>query len=194
MSNLIIAMSAVLFAGSSLAANSVATLNVTNGSVLVNQGKQFITAQPSQVLAAGDRVMVMEGGNAVVKYADGCIQTLSSGSLAVIAQQSVCVLGVNTVAKISPVSAQAVGDKADICYSKEKCYSKDRDCDDDGIPDSKDSDLDGDDVLNVDDDYQSCKVGGALLTNNTGIWIVAGLAAAGAAVLISDGDDATISP
>ena len=193
MSNLIIAMSAVLFAGSSLAANSVATLNVTNGSVLVNQGKQFITAQPSQILAAGDRVMVMEGGNAVVKYADGCIQTLSSGSLAVIAQQSVCVLGVNTVAKISPLSAQAVGDKADICYSKDKCYSEERDCDDDGIPDSKDSDLDGDDVLNADDKYESCK-GGILLTNNTGIWIVAGLAAAGAAVLISDGDDATISP
>jgi len=181
MRTLAIAISTLLFAGSSIAANSVATLNVTNGSVLVNQGKQFITAQPAQVLAAGDRVMVMEGGNAIVKYADGCIQTLTSGSLAVIAQQSVCVLGANTVAKISPVSAQAVGDK-------------ERDCDDDGIPDSKDSDLDGDDVLNVDDDYQSCKVGGVLLTNNTGIWIVAGLAAAGAAVLISDGDDATISP
>ncbi len=180
MRNLVIAISALLFAGSSLAATSVATLNVTNGSVLVNQGKQFITAQPAQVLVAGDRVMVMEGGNAIVKYADGCIQTLTSGSLAVIAQQSVCVLGANTVAKISPVSAQAVGDK-------------ERDCDDDGIPDSKDGDIDGDDVLNADDKYESCK-GGVLLTNNTGIWIVAGLAAAGAAVLISDGDDATISP
>ncbi len=180
MRNLVASVFAMLFAGSGLAATSVAILNVTNGSVLVNQGKQFITAQPSQILTAGDRVMVMEGGNAVVKYADGCIQTLTSGSLAVIAQQSACILGANTVAKISPVSAQAVGDK-------------ERDCDDDGIPDSKDSDLDGDDVLNVDDKYESCK-GGVLLTNNTGIWIVGGLAVAGAAALISDGDDATISP
>ena len=180
MRNLVIAISSVLFAGSALAGASVASLNITSGSVLVNQGKQFITAQPSQVLAAGDRVMVMEGGNAIVKYADGCIQTLTSGSLAVITQQSACVLGANTVAKISPVSAQAVGDK-------------ERDCDDDGIPDSKDSDIDGDDVLNADDKYESCK-GGVLLTNNTGIWIVGGLAVAGAAALISDGDDETISP
>ncbi len=180
MRNLVIAISTLLFAGTSLAATSVATLSVTNGSVLVNQGKQFITAQPSQVLAAGDRVMVMEGGNAIVKYTDGCIQTLNSGSLAVIPQQSSCATGINKVAQISPVSAQAVGDK-------------ERDCDDDGIADSKDGDIDGDDVLNADDKYESCKAG-VLMTNNTGIWIASGLAVAGAAVLISDGDDATISP
>lgn len=182
MSKLVIAISALLFAGSSFAGSPVATLAVTNGSVLVNQGKQFVTAQPSQILAAGDRVMVMEGGNAIVKYTDGCAQTLESGSLAVISQQSVCasLAGANKVAKISPVTAQAVGDE-------------ERDCDDDGIADSRDNDIDGDNVLNADDKYESCKAG-ALLTNNTGIWIAAGLAAAGAAVLISDGDDATISP
>ena len=68
---------AFLCAGSALAASSVATINVTNGSVLVNQGKQFVTAQPSQVLAAGDRVMVMEGGKATTNYADGCVQILN---------------------------------------------------------------------------------------------------------------------
>ena len=180
MKTLLLAISAILVSGSALATPSTATLVNANGSVMVNQGKQFVSAKEGLLLSLGDRVMVMEGGNAVVKYADGCIQTLTSGSLAVIAQQSACVLGANTVAKISPVSAQAVGDK-------------ERDCDDDGIPDSKDSDLDGDDVLNAGDNYASCK-GDELLTNNTGIWIVAGLAAAGAVVLISDGDDATISP
>jgi hypothetical protein len=180
MRKLSLAISALLFAGASFAASSVATINVSNGSVLVNQGKHFVTAQPGQILAAGDRVMVMEGGNAVVKYADGCVQTLGSGSLAVVAAQSVCASGLNQVAQISPVNAQAVGEL-------------ERDCDKDGIPDSKDGDIDGDDVLNASDLVEACKAG-ATTTNNTGIWIVAGLAAAGAAVLISDGDDETISP
>lgn len=178
MNRLAIAISALLFAGASLAAPS-ATLSMTNGSVLVNQGKQFVTSQPNQVLAAGDRVMVMEGGNATVRYADGCVQALNSGSLAVIGQQSVCASGINKVDRISPVSAQAVGE--------------DNDCDDDGIIDSEDGDIDGDDILNAKDDYKNCKAG-AFVNNNTGIWVVAGLAAAGAAVLISDGDDETISP
>ena len=180
MRQLALAISALLVAGTSLAASSVASLNVSNGSVLVNQGKQFVTAQPGQILAAGDRVMVMEGGNAAVKYADGCVQALGSGSLVVVAAQSVCASGINKIAQISPVSAQAAGDK-------------ERDCDDDGIPDSKDGDIDGDDVLNADDLVESCKAG-ATTTNNTGIWVLSGLAITTAAVLISDGDDETISP
>ncbi len=127
--------------------------------------------------------MVMEGGKASLKFADGCVQALGSGSLVVVAAQSVCVSGINNIAQISPVSAQVPGD-----------VKQERDCDDDGIVDSKDPDIDGDDIVNADDDYQSCKGGGVLSTNNTGIWIVAGLAAAGAAVLISDGDDETYSP
>jgi hypothetical protein len=178
MNRLAIAISALLFAGVALAAPS-ATLSTTNGSVLVNQGKQFVTEQPNQVLASGDRVMVMEGGSASVKYADGCVQSLSSGSLAVIAQQSVCGSGNDKVAKISPVSAQAVGE--------------DNDCDDDGIIDSEDGDIDGDDILNAKDEYKHCKAA-AFVNNNTVIRVVAGLAAVGSAVLISDGDDETISP
>lgn len=180
MRQLTLAVSAFLFAGTSLAASSVATLNVSNGSVLVNQGKQFVTAQPGQILAAGDRVMVMDGGNASLKYADGCVQVLGSGSLATVENASACASGVSKIAQISPVSAQAVGDK-------------ERDCDDDGTPDSKDGDIDGDDVLNADDKFEDCKAG-VLVTNNTGIWIVGGLAITAAAVLISDGDDETISP
>jgi hypothetical protein len=180
MRQLALAVSALLFAGTSLAASSVATLSVSNGSVLVNQGKQFVTAQPGQILAAGDRVMVMDGGNASLKYADGCVQALGSGSLALVEAQSVCASGVDKIARISPVNAQAAGDK-------------ERDCDDDGIPDSQDGDIDGDDVLNADDKIESCKAG-ALTTGNTGIWVLSGLAITTAAVLISDGDDETVSP
>lgn len=174
MRNITVAISAILFTGLSSAASTVATLNVNDGSVLVNQGKQFVTAQAGQILATGDRVMVMEGGNASIKYADGCVLVLGSGSLAVVGQQSSCASGIKNVAQIAAVSAQAAGDT-------------ERDCDDDGITDSQDGDIDGDGKLNADDNYENCKAG-------AGIWIASGLAAAGAAALISDGDDETISP
>lgn len=177
----ILTVTALLIAGSVVAAPNSPNLASTNGSVLVNQGKQFVTAKPGQLLSVGDRVMVMEGGSAVVRYPNGCLQTLNSGSLAVVSDQANCVLGKNVVTQIAPVSAQAVGES-------------ERDCDDDGIVDSKDGDIDGDDVLNTDDKYESCKAGAYYANSNTGIWVVAGLAAAGAAVLISDGDDETISP
>jgi hypothetical protein len=178
MRKLVLAMSTVLFAGASLAASSVATLNVGNGSVLVNQGKQFVTAQPGQILSVGDRVMVMEGGVATVRFADGCVQTLSSGSLAVVGAQSSCASGTSNIAQMSPVNAQAAGES-------------ERDCDGDTIPDSRDGDIDGDDILNADDKVESCK---AAARSNTGAWVLAGVGVAAAAVAISDGDDETISP
>lgn len=164
------AASIALATSVAFAAQPAATLASVNGSVLVNQGKQFVSAQSGQLLALGDRVMVMEGGDASLRFADGCVKTLASGSLAVV--QSTC--NAASVVRISPVSAQAVG-------------GEERDCDDDGVFDSQDDDIDGDGVMNKDDTYNSC-------SSNTGIWIVGGLAAAGAAVLISDGDDETISP
>ena len=65
--------------------------------------------------------------------------------------------------------------------------SESRDTDGDGKGNNTDDDIDGDGKLNADDNYENCKVG-------AGIWIASGLAAAGAAALISDGDDETISP
>jgi hypothetical protein len=128
-----------------------------------------------QALSADElRAMVMEGGNASIKYADGCVLALGSGSLAVVGQQSSCASGSKNVAQIAALSAQAAGDT-------------ERDCDGDNIFDSQDDDIDGDGKLNADDNYENCKAG-------AGIWIASGLAVAGAAALISDGDDETISP
>lgn len=170
MSRIAFALTFALASSAGFAAQPAATLASAQGSVLVNQGKQFVSAQSGQLLAVGDRVMVMEGASASLRFADGCVLPLASGSLAVV--QSTC--NAADVARVSPVSAQAVG-------------GEERDCDDDGIFDSQDNDIDGDGVLNSDDKHNSCR-------SNAGIWIVGGLAAVGAAVMISDGDDETISP
>jgi hypothetical protein len=106
-------IAASLLATSALAAEtaveSVATLSGQEGTVLVNQGEQFITATEAQALNAGDRVMVMEGGNAEITFADGCLLPLASGSMIEVPAVSTCAGTVANVVSIGPSYAQAVG-------------------------------------------------------------------------------------
>ena len=98
---------AILSSGSILAAPSSATLVDAQGSVLVNQGKQFVSAQGGQLLANGDRIMVMEGGTASLTFANGCVLNLKSGSLLVVSDENAC--NTAAVSKVAPNTAQAVG-------------------------------------------------------------------------------------
>ncbi len=103
------AILAALFAAPAFAAGSVATLSAQQGTVLVNQGDEFVTATESQALLAGDRVMVMEGGSAEITFADGCVLPLTSGSLVDVPETSTCAGAVANVQNIGPSYAQAVG-------------------------------------------------------------------------------------
>jgi hypothetical protein len=98
-----------LVAGPAFAAESVAALSAQQGTVLVNQGDEFITAAESQALLPGDRVMVMEGGSAEITFADGCVLPLAAGSLLDVPAVSTCAGGVASVQNIGPSYAQAVG-------------------------------------------------------------------------------------
>jgi hypothetical protein len=102
-------IAASLFATSAFAADSVATLGGQQGTVLVNQGEEFITASEAQALVPGDRVMVMEGGSAVITFTDGCALALEAGSLVVVPAASTCSGAVAAVETIGPSYAQAVG-------------------------------------------------------------------------------------
>jgi hypothetical protein len=82
-------------------AASAATLSSANGSVMVNQGKQFVSAQLGQALAAGDRVMVMQDGSAVVRFDDGCDVTINGGSVAVVPAVSTCAGGKMEVSRVT---------------------------------------------------------------------------------------------
>jgi hypothetical protein len=169
MNRLAFALTIALAASAGVAAQPAATLASAKGSVLVNQGKQFVSAQPGQLLTAGDRVMIMQGGSATLRFADGCVKNLDSGSMLLV--QNTC--NSSSLSQVAAVSAQALGEE--------------RDCDDDETPDSKDDDIDGDGKLNADDTYENCKVGAM-------IWVAGGVGLAASAALISDGDDDTISP
>lgn len=99
-----------LVAAPAFAAEPAATLSAQQGTVLVNQGDEFITATEDQPLLAGDRVMVMEGGSAEITFADGCVLPLVSGSLVDVPEVSTCAGAVANVQNLGPSYAQAVGD------------------------------------------------------------------------------------
>lgn len=105
-------LAAALLAGSAFAAEPVATLSAQEGTVLVNQGEEFITAAEGQALQAGDRVMLMEGASATLTFTDGCALPLAAGSLLEVPATSTCAGAVANVQKIGPTYAQAPGSRA----------------------------------------------------------------------------------
>ena len=104
-------IAASLLAGSAFAVDSVGTLSSQEGTVLVNQGEEFITAADNQSLKAGDRVMLMEGASAEITFTDGCALPLVAGSLVDIPAVSPCAGGLAKVQQMGPTYAQAPGDR-----------------------------------------------------------------------------------
>ena len=104
-------ITALLSASLAYAGDANVTLSSQNGTVLVNSGKQFVSAHAGQTLAPGDRIMVMKGGKATLTYPDGCVSTVRSGSMVDVATH--CAQNTAQTQKIAPMYAQAVGDTSD---------------------------------------------------------------------------------
>ena len=104
-------MLSALIAAPAFAENEepAASLTAQQGTVLVNQGDEFVTALPAQALKAGDRVLVMEGGSAELTFTDGCVLPLEEGSMLDVPAVSTCAGTVANVQSIGPSYAQAVG-------------------------------------------------------------------------------------
>ena len=104
-------MLSALIAAPAFAENedTAASLTAQQGTVLVNQGDEFVTALPAQALKAGDRVLVMEGGSAELTFTDGCVLPLEAGSMLEVPALSTCAGTVANVQSIGPSYAQAVG-------------------------------------------------------------------------------------
>ncbi|MBS7539995.1 hypothetical protein [Ancylobacter lacus] len=71
-------------------ASAGASLVDVNGPVLVNTGNGFQQASATS-LKAGDRVLVRNGGKAVLSYEDGCRVDLNVGTAVTVANASPCV-------------------------------------------------------------------------------------------------------
>lgn len=79
----------LLATGLVLAIEPEATLHEVQGTVLVNQGKQYIAGHSGMSLQRNARVVVMDGASAVVKQAGGSVTRLGSNSLFTLGQSTV---------------------------------------------------------------------------------------------------------
>ncbi|HMB55713.1 MAG TPA: hypothetical protein VKM35_00725 [Arenimonas sp.] len=108
MKRFVLLVASSLLATAALAADPVATLTF-DGSVMVNQGKEFVAAHSGQALMPGDRVMVAEQGSATVTFNDGCALSVEPGSLVSVPSISTCAGGSVHPQKIAPKNTSAVG-------------------------------------------------------------------------------------
>ena len=95
--------------GVAVAADPIASLARIDGTVLVNQGQQYVTGREGIALKPGDRIMAMSTGSAVIQFTDGCTYTLDDDEVLTIGETSTC--SADTVAKqeIGPYYA-AIGE------------------------------------------------------------------------------------
>jgi len=97
----------LLCSTSAVAIESAATVNAITGSVLVNQGKQFVPVQSGQALAVGDRVMVMQDSGAALRFNDGCDVRLEGGTIVTVPAVSTCAGGALEVSRLAGNTAMA---------------------------------------------------------------------------------------
>ncbi len=109
---------AVCFAVCGVAHGSAgsATLSSAQGSVMLNQGKQFVPIRPGQILNAGDRLMVMQGGSAQLRFADGCDVTVEGGSLLAVPTLSTCAGGSLNTTRLANEAPPWVNPEAPSAY------------------------------------------------------------------------------
>lgn len=96
-------------ASAAYADDNVATVVDLKGDVKVNQGTEFLESSIGQRLKEGDRILVMEGGDAWIRFDDGCRQEIKAGSLVTVSDKSTCAGAIWHSQQIAPSGSGAVG-------------------------------------------------------------------------------------
>jgi hypothetical protein len=91
----------------SAAAELTGTLSRIEGTAVVSQGAQYVKGREGMKLKEGDRLMVLEGGNAVISFADGCRYTLGDNELLTVGAASTCAAAAIGSYKVDPKGAVA---------------------------------------------------------------------------------------
>jgi len=82
----------VLASTGAQAANSVASLQMFQGKVLVNHGQGFSDAVVNTGLNVGDQIMVGNGGSALISF-DGCTVNLAKATVFKVGKTAPCAKG-----------------------------------------------------------------------------------------------------
>ncbi len=91
------------------AAKIAGTLKDMRGQVLINTGDRYHEAQGGMLLKLGDRILTLEGASATVVQDDGCVTPLAENMAFMLQTPSVCQGGVNSLRRVGPYYAQAIG-------------------------------------------------------------------------------------
>lgn len=100
---------ALLTAASVSAASSVATVDATNGKVLVNRATVYTPATKGMALQVGDRVVVLDGGSASLRFSGDCSRLLDKTSVYTVGAESPCAPLASDRGLRSPVKATPAG-------------------------------------------------------------------------------------
>jgi hypothetical protein len=91
--------------GVASAANPVGDVARINGIAIVSQGAQYVKAHEGMPLYPGDRLMVMDGGSAIVAFTDGCHHSIGDNEILTIGPTSTCASDGAGIDKVKPYEA-----------------------------------------------------------------------------------------
>lgn len=89
------------------ATESMGSFARIEGSAVVSQGAQYVKAYEGMPLNAGDRLMVMDGGKAILSFKDGCQYTVGDNEILTVGATSACAAQGAGSYKVEPRSAVA---------------------------------------------------------------------------------------
>ena len=104
-SKVFLGVSLTLGLGVVSAAESVGTLSRVEGFAFVSQGAQYVAGREGMSLKEGDRVMIMDGGSAVISFADGCTYSLADDEVLSLGATSTCASDTEGSYKVDPYVA-----------------------------------------------------------------------------------------
>jgi hypothetical protein len=98
----------------------VATLNKAEGTVMVDQGKGFVSSKASAKLNEGDRVITLDNSGAEIVFNDGCRAQLKANNMMTIALNPGCkaaIVAVNGATAAGAGAAAAAGAVVPLSYA-----------------------------------------------------------------------------
>jgi len=93
--------------GTASAAEPIGSFARIDGVAVVSKGAQYVKAHEGMPLKEGDRLMVMEGGKAIIAFADGCQYTLADNEILTIGAVSTCASDAVGSYKVDPYTSVA---------------------------------------------------------------------------------------
>jgi hypothetical protein len=106
---LIITVACLTSIGPVQADNSAGVLREVQGTVWINQGKNYVVGHSGMKLKPGARVLTLDGASAVVKQTDDRLTQLEPNSLFMLRELGTYPGGAATVREIGPDYTEAIG-------------------------------------------------------------------------------------